>query len=265
MMGAGERLRRLLGLDRGRASVRKEIKRLGPWFYSFKLGDGLETPLIYDWLAQAHETRFRMILPELDSFFAGRWPEVTCLDVGCNEGYFGFEIAGRGAKAVVGFDARPPNIEKAEFVRKHLGVSNIAFHVGDVGELTPESYGTFDLTLFLGILYHLENPIDALRRLRAVTTQLCVIDTQLLKPGPSVSAIWGPKVEETEDVIGILEEPRCDWNPLASVSRVSLVPNKPALFTMLRHVGFTDVRQLEPHEGCFEQYATGDRAIVLAR
>ena len=141
----------------------------------------------------------------------------------------------------------------------------MTFHVGDVTELTPESYGVFNLTLCLGLLYHLENPIDVLQRLRAVTTELCVIDTQVLKPGPAVSAIWGPKVEETEDVIGLLEEPKCDWNPLASTKRISLVPNRSALYTMLRHVGFTDVRQLMPYEGCFDQYATFDRIIVVAQ
>jgi len=264
-MGLKGRLTRLLRLDRERRKVLNEIKQLGPWFYSFQLGDGLETPLIYDWLALAHETRYAMILPELDAHFSGRWSEVTCLDMGCNEGYVGFEIAKRGAKAVVGFDARAANIEKAEFVNRHLRLPNITFHVGDVEALTPESYGVFDLTLCLGLLYHLESPIDVLRRARAVTTELCVIDTQVLKPGPTVSAIWGPQVEETEDVIGILEEPKCDWNPLASTRSISLVPNRSALFTMLRHVGFTDVRQLMPYEGCFEQYATFDRVIVVAK
>ncbi len=166
---------------------------------------------------------------------------------------------------MVGFDARAQNIEKAEFVNKRLELPNVTFHVGDVAQLTPESYGVFNLTLCLGLLYHLENPMDILRRLRAVTTELCVIDTQVLKPGPAVSAIWGPKVEETEDVIGLLEEPKHEWNPLASTRSISLVPNRPALFTMLRHAGFADVRQLTPYEGCFEQYATSDRVIVVAR
>jgi hypothetical protein len=43
------------------------------------------------------------------------------------------------------------------------------------------------------------------------------------------------------------------------------VPNRSALLTMLRHAGFTDVRQLMPYEGCFDQYATFDRVIVVAQ
>lgn len=263
-MTAKDRLLSLLRLDRGRRQLLRDVERLGPWFYTFQLGGGVETPLIYDWLALAHETRFRMILPELDAAFGDRWPQVTCLDLGCNEGYFGFRIAERGAR-VVGFDARAANIEKAQFIKRHLQAANTEFYVGDVADLTPETYGTFDLTLFLGILYHLENPIDILCRLRAVTKELCVIDTQVLKPSAPVSAIWGPKVEETEAVLGVLEEPRSEWNPLASNRKISLVPNQAALVAMLHHAGFQDVRQLMPYEGCFQQYATFDRVIVLAR
>jgi SAM-dependent methyltransferase len=260
------RLGRLLHFgNTERRDLMAEIEALGPWFYKFDLGGGVQTPLWEEWLALAHETRFRMVFPELDDRFGGRWPEVTCLDAGCNEGYVGFEIAKRGAKHVVGFDARDFNIRKAEFVNGHLNVPNIEFQLGDVTELSPDSYGMFDLTLCLGLLYHLDGPMDVLRRLRAVTREVCVVDTQVLRPSPPVSAMWGPKLEETGDVIGLLsEEVRCTWNPLASTRSVSFVPNRSALQTMLRHAGFDDVRELAPYEGCFEQYATYDRVIVLA-
>ena len=116
-MDVRERLLRLFRRDRGRRNAQEEIERLGPWFYSFQFGDGLETRLLADWLALAHETRFTMVLPELDALFSNRWSEVSCLDAGCNEGDFGFAIAKRGAQAVVGFDARQRHIEKAECVQ----------------------------------------------------------------------------------------------------------------------------------------------------
>ncbi len=265
-MPVRDALKRLLHLDRDKREILAAIDRLSPWFFSFDLGDGIRTPLWADWLAPAHETRFRMILPDLETIFAGRWHEVTCLDVGCNEGYWAFEIAKRGVKQSLGFDARRVNIEKAEFVNARLRMPNVAFHVGDVTELRPDSYGLFDLTLCLGLLYHVENPMDVLRRLRAVTREVCVIDTQVLKPTAPVSAIWGPKVEETSGVLGILSEgERCDWNPLASTKSISLVPNRSALLTMLRHAGFSHARELPPYEGCFDQYASYDRVIVLAQ
>jgi tRNA (mo5U34)-methyltransferase len=265
-MSLRQRIGKLLHLgDSDRDELVAEIERLGPWFYSFDLGNGVRTPLWEEWLAQAHDTRYRMMFPELDERFGGRWSEIMCLDAGCNEGYVGFEVAARGAKQVIGFDARDFNIRKAEFVNSHLQVPNIEFHLGDINELAPETYGMFDLTLCLGLLYHLDGPMDVLRRLRAVTREVCVVDTQVLKPSPPVTSNWGPKVETTDDVIGLLsEEVRCNWNPLASTRSVSFVPNRSALQTMLRHAGFEDVRELPPFEGCYEQYATFDRVIVLA-
>ena len=260
--------RRLVQQDTPRAStadeLRRELERFGKWVYPFELADGVVTPLQFDWLAEAHETRFRMMLPEIDALFDGRWDEVSCLDAGCNEGYVGFEIARRGAKAVVGFDARPQNIEKAEFVKRQLQVKNISFDVANIDSLTPERYGAFDLTLFLGLLYHLEDPIGALRRLRAVTRELCVVDTQVLRDGPSVTTIAGMEEVETNDILAVLEEPEWDESPLAAMTVSALVPNKSALFTMLRHAGFRNVRQAMPYPGCYDRYANFDRVIVFA-
>ena len=260
--------RRLIQQDTPRAStadeLRRDLERFGKWTYAFELAEGVVTPLYYDWLAEAHETRFRMMFPEIDAHFDGRWDEVSCLDAGCNEGYVGFEIARRGAKAVIGFDARTQSIDKAEFVKRQLQVKNISFDVANISNLTPERYGTFDLTLFLGLLYHLEDPIGALRRLRAVTRELCVVDTQVLRDGPSVTTIAGLQEVETNDILAVLEEPEWGESPLAGMTGSALVPNKSALFTMLRHAGFKNVRQAMPYPGCYDRYANFDRVVVFA-
>lgn len=246
--------------------LRSDVERLGTWMYRFELGDGIVTPLHDEWLAEVHDTRYRMIMPELEDRFGGRWPGVTCLDAGCNEGYYGFEIAKRGARSVVGFDARPGNIEKAELVKRAWGTPNISFRVDDISNLTVERYGSFTLTLALGLLYHLEDHIGALRRLRAVTEDLCVVDTQVLRESASVSTASGREEEltRTEDIVAVVEEPEWEWNPLASVTGLSLVPSRSALQTMLRHTGFSDVKELAPCEGACAPYAKFDRVILLA-
>jgi 2-polyprenyl-3-methyl-5-hydroxy-6-metoxy-1,4-benzoquinol methylase len=256
-----------LGRIAGRRAPRGELERFGTWTYPFDLGDGVTTPVHPPWLLESHETRTRMVFSPLDEAFAGRWQEITCLDIACNEGFFGIEVRRRGAKAVVAFDARQVNIDKAEFVKRRYGLDRIDFHVEDIAGLTPERFGTFDLTLCLGLLYHLENPMDALRRIRAVTRELCVIDTQVLRESPPVTTAWitEERLIETRDVIGIIEEPDSVWNPAASVTGMSLVVSYAALLTMLRHAGFREVTRVEPYEGCFEPYATSDRVVLLAR
>ena len=256
-------LRRLT--NRGR--LLDDLERFGTWTYPFELAEGVTTPLHQPWMAESHETRSRMTFERLDEIYAGRWSQITCLDVACNEGFFGMEVCRRGAKDVVAFDARDVNVEKAEYVKRHFGLDNIGFHVEDVTKLTPERFGTFDLTLCLGLLYHLENPMDCLRRIRAVTRDLCVIDTQVLHKSDPVITAWitEDRLIETPNVIGIIEEPDAVWNPAASVTGLSFVMNETALLTMLRHAGFREVERVDPFPGCFQPYATGDRVVLLAR
>ena len=49
--------------------------------------------------------------------------------------------------------------------------------VGDFMVLDPPAIGVFDVVFFLGVLYHLENPLEAMRRVAALTGELAVIET----------------------------------------------------------------------------------------
>jgi tRNA (mo5U34)-methyltransferase len=54
-----------------------------------------------------------------------------------------------------------------------------------------ETLGSFDVVLFLGVLYHLEEPFLALRRLRRVTRQVAVIETGgVVLPGWTQERLW---------------------------------------------------------------------------
>jgi SAM-dependent methyltransferase len=47
--------------------------------------------------------------------------------------------------------------------------SKVSYHVRDVHRLDPAEDGRFDLVLFVNVLYHLKNPVEALERLASVT------------------------------------------------------------------------------------------------
>ena len=49
----------------------------------------------------------------------------------------------------------------------------------DVPDLTSERVGQFDVVLFLGVFYHLVDPIRALQNLVALTKEVAVIETHL--------------------------------------------------------------------------------------
>ena len=61
------------------------------------------------------------------------------------------------------------------FVARALGYGNATFEQGDVFDLSR--LGEFDVVLLLGVLYHVDSPVELLRRVRAVTRKLLVVDT----------------------------------------------------------------------------------------
>jgi tRNA (mo5U34)-methyltransferase len=47
----------------------------------------------------------------------------------------------------------------------------------DVLELSPERVGTFDVVLFLGVLYHMRHPLLSVERVASVTRGMVVVET----------------------------------------------------------------------------------------
>jgi SAM-dependent methyltransferase len=238
------------------------LERFGTWMYRFELPDGSVTPLHQSFLEDVHKTRAAMIFPLLDQLVPD-WSAVRCLDIACNEGFFSFEIAKRGAREVVGFDAHPAVIEKAEYIRSAKQHTNVAFSVFDLEQLGPEWKGRFEVVLCLGIVYHLENPIGCLRRVRSVTDKVCVIDTQLNRFSGEMETPEGraTSVQRRPSAMSLVDEP---GGELSGVQPVSLVPNHRAMLRILEAVGFSRVLQMMPPADAYEQYANFDRAIYFA-
>jgi tRNA (mo5U34)-methyltransferase len=141
------------------------------WFHTIDLGNGVRTPGHKDTAAEWEYLH----LPDL----AGR----SVLDVGAYDGFFSFEAERRGAARVVasdhwvwnwpGSDARG-NFELAS---RALG-SQVQMRDIPVEDIGPDTLGaTFDVVLFLGVLYHAPDPVGYLRRVRSVTTGVAVVET----------------------------------------------------------------------------------------
>lgn len=103
-------------------------------------------------------------------------------DLGCLEGGYSLGLAQLGA-TVVGVEVRPENIDKCGLVRAQSGLSNLSFVAEDVKEFTARRFGTFDVVLALGILYHLDDPVTWLRQIAAATRRLLFLDTHFAPLG----------------------------------------------------------------------------------
>jgi tRNA (mo5U34)-methyltransferase len=236
------------------------------WMYEFDLGDGVTTPLLLDELRSIHQTREQMIIPVIDQYFPHGLAGKCCLDVGCNEGYFSHLLFQRGA-VVKGVDVREANIDRARKVQAILGYDphRLVFQVEDFLDNLDEP-NTYDLTFFLGLLYHLENPMGAIRSLHRITRTLSIIETQLTRQVAPVTSGWGQAgvTLELPASLAIYSEPDMDINNLAASNSLSLIPNAAAVHQFLSAAGFKQVIQLTPEPGANSQYVNNDRGIFLA-
>lgn len=250
------------------AEIRQGIEALGPWFYRFEFGSGIRTtPAIPDSVVGIFDTRLSMAMSAIEAHFGERLRGVDCLDIGCHEGFYSLAMARRGVRSVVGIDAREENLRRARFVADAMGVKGIEYRQGQVETLAADLGRAFDLTLFLGLLYHVEDPMRCLRQVAAVTGELCIVETQVVDEVDGF-AEWGSR-EWTRPYQGILalidETGEFDaGNRETGVSPVATCPSPKALLFMLKHAGFRRARILPPPPGAYEQHARGKRVVCAA-
>ncbi len=248
--------------------IQEKIATLGPWFHEFDLGEGLRTkselPLQ---VREIFETRLAMTSGVVKSHFGDRLGEIQCIDVGCHEGFYSMAMASLGVPRIVGVDVRERNLAKARFVAAAKGCSAIEFQAGNCEDLSVDKVGRFELSLFLGILYHLENPMRCLRNIAALTKELCVVETQVVDEVVGTTE-WGSR-EWTRPYHGVLalidesDEFLAD-NSETGASPVAACPSPAALLFMLKQAGFARVELIEPPPGAYEQHRRGKRVVCAA-
>lgn len=227
------------------------------WFHALDLGHGVITPGFesYDSL-QLKLASLR--LPDL----RGK----SVLDIGAWDGYYSFTAEKLGAARVVALDKYVWTLDwaakrayraeckakgiapqpydlvpelwdftglpgKRGFDLAHEALQSQAVAVvDDFMKMDLETIGDFDVVFFLGVLYHLESPLDALRRLRRVTKEVAIIETAAITVG------------------GLEETSLCEFYPLdaklAEDPSNFWAPNARALIGLCQTAGFSRVEIL---------------------
>jgi tRNA (mo5U34)-methyltransferase len=134
------------------------VEGLGPWFHNLHLPDGEQTAPDHP-LGDFPAFKWRELAPALPADLRG----CRALDIGCNAGFYSFELARRGA-SVVGIDHDPHYLRQARWAAERFGLEDRVelreLGVYDLAALSPSE--TFDLVVFMGVLYHLRYPLLAL-------------------------------------------------------------------------------------------------------
>ncbi len=237
------------------------------WFYQFELPSGkITNSFMLEASRRIHKDRLAMIDSVLDESFAGDVSQLSCLDIGCNQGYFSVEMARRGFQKVVGFDARRPNVEDANLMRQIYGLTNLRFRIADVSKVSTGELGQFDVVMMLSVLFWLENPIGALRLMKALTTKMLIIETPVA-PDLSGEMEWGSRKfrKPLQGSFALLEQTAESKSPIGSLTELSLCPGHETLIWMLQKLGFTNIRTVPVPADAHEQLASGNRVMIVAQ
>jgi FkbM family methyltransferase len=169
----------------------------------------------------------------------------TVVDAGCGLGFFSSLLRECGLK-VRGFDGRQENVDEA--CVRHPG---IPFNQGDIEDSAIVGLGTYDLVLCFGLLYHLENPMRAIRHLRALTGKALFLESMCI-------------ASEGQYML-LREEPR---NETQSLTDLAFYASEGCIVKMLYRSGFSAVYRLSPlpdHDDFREtQEHTRRRTVLLA-
>lgn len=142
------------------ASISKMIASVPHWYHQITMPDGSVTPGINN-SADTFSIYEKLGFPEN---LTGK----RVLDIGCADGYLSFLAEKRGASEVVAVDYRLPTASGFAVAAEILN-SKVKHVVANVYDLSPKKYGTFDFVIFVGVLYHLRNPLLALDRVRSMS------------------------------------------------------------------------------------------------
>jgi len=167
----------------------------------------------------------------------------NAVDAGCGVGFFSRKLRECGLN-VCGFDGRAENVAEA---RRRFPL--IPFEQGDIEERGILQLGRFDFVLCFGLLYHLENPLLAIRNLRGLTEKCLLLESMCL-PGEKPSML-------------LRAEPRQEDQ---SLTEVACYPSEVSLVKMLYHSGFSMVYRVMPlpdHEDFRETTEHARRRTVL--
>lgn len=243
------------------AYTKEEVEQMAQsvpfWWHSINLGHGVVTDGFKTVAGLQHELG-ALHLPDLKG--------KTVLDIGAYDGFFSFEAERLGAERVVALDhyvwaidlpkslaywrecnergitfdpeneaARPHPTElpgMLAYKTAHQALdSEVETVVQDYLEASPEQHGTFDVVLFLGVLYHMQNPLEALKRVASLTQGVAVIETEaIVLPNNEHRAVC-EFFEGAE-----LNNDASNW----------WAPNEKALMGMCRAAGFSRVEVVVP-------------------
>lgn len=221
------------------SNIPERIAQLGPWFHNLHLPDGSQTAPDH-FLGDFPRYKWHEIAPHLPENLTDK----KVLDIGCNAGYYSFELARRGAQ-VTAMDIDEHYLEQARWAARIFNLDRqVKFRQQGVYELS-ESTEKYDLIWFMGVFYHLRYPLLALDLIRRCCSGKMVFQT-LTMPGENELPIKEDYGLQEREVMA-----QDGWPKMAFIEhRIAgdptnwWAPNHAAVEALLRAAGFNHIQRI---------------------
>lgn len=221
------------------SNIPERIAQLGPWFHNLHLPDGSQTAPDH-FLGDFPRYKWQEIAPHLPADLTGR----KALDIGCNAGYYSFELARRGAE-VTALDIDAHYLEQARWAARIFNLDeHVRFSQQPIYDLA-ESNEQYDIVWFMGVLYHLRYPLLALDLVRRCCRGQMIFQTMTM-PGDSVLPV---KEDYSLDEREVLTQP--GWPQMAFIEHRLAgdptnwwAPNHAGVEALLRAAGFGNIQRI---------------------
>lgn len=212
--------------------TQRRVRELAPWFHNMVI-DGVVTAPDH-FLGDYPNLKWKLFEHSIPRDLRG----MTVLDVGCNAGFYSFEMKRRGARRVVGIDSDERYLAQARFAASKLGLEielrNMSvYEIAQLGE-------KFDLVLFMGVLYHLRHPLLALDLLYEYAANHLLLFQSLQRGSRDVRSWADDHPFSERDIFDAPEYPRLHFveSRYSGDSTNWWIPNRACVEAMLRSTGF---------------------------
>jgi tRNA (mo5U34)-methyltransferase len=214
------------------SDIEFSVRNLKPWFHNLHLPDGTQTAPDH-FLGDFPEYKWREIAAFLPDDLHG-W---QVLDIGCNAGFYSFELARLGAR-VTAIDMNEHYLAQARWAAAQYDLEHlIEFRRMQLYELAGERK-KYDLILFLGVFYHLRYPLLGLDIVAQRVGRLLVFQS-LTMPGTEVYEETGNRSIDDRQAMCEPGWPKMAFieNSLADDRTNWWAPNHAGVEAMLRSSG----------------------------
>ena len=200
--------------------------------------------------------RSKLLLTKITNFILKKYSQkeiesMSLVDIGSFDGFFACNLSKLKFKRVVGAEPRKKNIDKGKEIRSFLDIEcNVEFQQKNLQEINEK----FDIVLCLGVMHHVPDHYEFIKKLTNLTKKILIIDTRVLREdfidkkkatfNSEMLDVYYKVNKPTNVAISIDKIETSFKDTSSSASGIVSIPNKFKVLSLLNQFGFNNQKIL---------------------